>query len=106
MIGICPQFNVQFEVLTVKENLKTFAEIKGIESREVQQEVSVCSPERHQQQHEAVGKHHISVKTLHREAQRVHLAVSADNRSWCHASVRFVGKLVGLMHLQRLLCST
>ncbi|XP_035198055.1 ATP-binding cassette sub-family A member 10-like isoform X2 [Oxyura jamaicensis] len=39
MIGICPQFNVQFEVLTVKENLRTFAEIKGIKSREVEREV-------------------------------------------------------------------
>ncbi|NXW57287.1 ABCAA protein, partial [Eurystomus gularis] len=39
MIGICPQFNVQFEILTVKENLKTFAEIKGIKSKEVEQEV-------------------------------------------------------------------
>uniref|UniRef100_A0A8C5TAQ0 ABC transporter domain-containing protein n=1 Tax=Malurus cyaneus samueli TaxID=2593467 RepID=A0A8C5TAQ0_9PASS len=39
MIGICPQFNTQFEVLTVKENLKTFAEIKGIRSQEVEQEV-------------------------------------------------------------------
>lgn len=41
MIGICPQFNTQFEVLTVKENLKTFAEIKGIKSKEVEREVSV-----------------------------------------------------------------
>uniref|UniRef100_A0A8C3R615 ABC transporter domain-containing protein n=1 Tax=Cyanoderma ruficeps TaxID=181631 RepID=A0A8C3R615_9PASS len=39
MVGICPQFNTQFEVLTVKENLKTFAEIKGIKSKEVGQEV-------------------------------------------------------------------
>uniref|UniRef100_A0A8C6Z540 ABC transporter domain-containing protein n=1 Tax=Nothoprocta perdicaria TaxID=30464 RepID=A0A8C6Z540_NOTPE len=39
MIGICPQFNVQFEVLTVKENLQTFAEIKGIKSKDVEQEV-------------------------------------------------------------------
>ncbi|NXG95048.1 ABCAA protein, partial [Stercorarius parasiticus] len=39
MIGICPQFNIQFEVLTVKENLKTFAEIKGIKSKEVDREV-------------------------------------------------------------------
>ncbi|RMB95284.1 hypothetical protein DUI87_28271 [Hirundo rustica rustica] len=38
-IGICPQFNTQFEVLTVKENLKTFAEIKGIRSKEVEREV-------------------------------------------------------------------
>ncbi|NXY02977.1 ABCAA protein, partial [Pteruthius melanotis] len=39
MVGICPQFNTQFEVLTVKENLKTFAEIKGIKSEEVEREV-------------------------------------------------------------------
>ncbi|NXB50960.1 ABCA9 protein, partial [Leucopsar rothschildi] len=39
MVGICPQFNTQFEVLTVRENLKTFAEIKGIKSKEVEQEV-------------------------------------------------------------------
>ncbi|NXO43594.1 ABCA6 protein, partial [Locustella ochotensis] len=39
MVGICPQFNTQFEVLTVKENLKAFAEIKGIKSQEVEQEV-------------------------------------------------------------------
>ncbi|XP_055583804.1 ATP-binding cassette sub-family A member 10-like isoform X1 [Falco cherrug] len=39
MIGICPQSDIQFEVLTVKENLKTFAEIKGIKSKEVDQEV-------------------------------------------------------------------
>ncbi|XP_010001102.1 PREDICTED: ATP-binding cassette sub-family A member 10-like [Chaetura pelagica] len=39
MIGICPQFNVQFEVLTVKQNLKIFAEIKGIKSKEAEQEV-------------------------------------------------------------------
>ncbi|KAM9222080.1 ATP-binding cassette sub-family A member 10-like [Leptosomus discolor] len=39
MIGICPQFNVQFEVLTVKENLKAFAEIKGIKSEEAEREV-------------------------------------------------------------------
>ncbi|NXB63699.1 ABCAA protein, partial [Struthidea cinerea] len=39
MVGICPQFNTQFEVLTVKENLKTFAEIKGIKSKEVERGV-------------------------------------------------------------------
>ncbi|XP_049669094.1 ATP-binding cassette sub-family A member 10-like [Accipiter gentilis] len=39
MVGICPQTNLQFEVLTVKENLKTFAEIKGIKSKEVEREV-------------------------------------------------------------------
>ncbi|NXJ90180.1 ABCAA protein, partial [Corythaixoides concolor] len=39
MIGICPQFNLQFEALTVKENLETFAKIKGIKSKEIEQEV-------------------------------------------------------------------
>ncbi|NXY90850.1 ABCAA protein, partial [Alcedo cyanopectus] len=39
MIGICPQFNIQFEILTVKENLRTFAEIKGIKSSEAEREV-------------------------------------------------------------------
>ncbi|XP_008492894.2 ATP-binding cassette sub-family A member 10 isoform X1 [Calypte anna] len=39
LVGICPQFNMQFEALTVKENLKTFAEIKGIQSKEVEREV-------------------------------------------------------------------
>ncbi|KAM6403297.1 ATP-binding cassette sub-family A member 9-like [Rhynochetos jubatus] len=39
MVGICPQFNVHFEVLTVKENLRTFAHIKGIQQKEVEQEV-------------------------------------------------------------------
>uniref|UniRef100_K7FQI5 ABC transporter domain-containing protein n=1 Tax=Pelodiscus sinensis TaxID=13735 RepID=K7FQI5_PELSI len=39
IIGVCPQFNVQFEVLTVKENLRIFAKIKGILPKEVEQEV-------------------------------------------------------------------
>ncbi|XP_067403873.1 uncharacterized protein [Emydura macquarii macquarii] len=39
ILGVCPQFNVQFEVLTVKENLRVFAEIKGIRSIEVEHEV-------------------------------------------------------------------
>ncbi|NXQ45813.1 ABC8B protein, partial [Catharus fuscescens] len=39
MVGVCPQFNSHFEVLTVRENLKTFAEIKGIKPKEVEQEV-------------------------------------------------------------------
>ncbi|XP_049669091.1 ATP-binding cassette sub-family A member 9-like isoform X2 [Accipiter gentilis] len=39
MIGICPQFNLHFEALTVKENLRTFAHIKGIQWKEVEQEV-------------------------------------------------------------------
>uniref|UniRef100_A0A8D0KU02 ABC transporter domain-containing protein n=1 Tax=Strix occidentalis caurina TaxID=311401 RepID=A0A8D0KU02_STROC len=39
MVGICPQFNLHFEALTVKENLRTFAHIKGIQPKEVEQEV-------------------------------------------------------------------
>ncbi|XP_021270813.1 ATP-binding cassette sub-family A member 6-like isoform X2 [Numida meleagris] len=39
MVGICPQFNLHFEALTVKENLRIFAHIKGIRWKEVEQEV-------------------------------------------------------------------
>ncbi|KYO30944.1 hypothetical protein Y1Q_0016343 [Alligator mississippiensis] len=38
-IGFCPQFNIQFEVLTVKENLQIVAGIKGIQSSEAKREV-------------------------------------------------------------------
>ncbi|XP_060058633.1 ATP-binding cassette sub-family A member 10 isoform X2 [Erinaceus europaeus] len=38
-IGFCPQFNIQFDFLTVKENLRLFAKIKGIHPKEVEQEV-------------------------------------------------------------------
>uniref|UniRef100_A0A4W2CGI7 ABC transporter domain-containing protein n=1 Tax=Bos indicus x Bos taurus TaxID=30522 RepID=A0A4W2CGI7_BOBOX len=34
--GVCPQFNVQFDTLTVKENLRLFAKIKGIQPKDVQ----------------------------------------------------------------------
>ncbi|KAB1265898.1 ATP-binding cassette sub-family A member 6 [Camelus dromedarius] len=37
--GVCPQRNVQFDTLTVKENLRLFAKIKGIQPQEVEQEV-------------------------------------------------------------------
>ncbi|XP_070793816.1 ABC-type organic anion transporter ABCA8-like isoform X1 [Pituophis catenifer annectens] len=37
--AICPQFNIQFEFLTVKENLMTFAKIKGIPSNAIEKEV-------------------------------------------------------------------
>ncbi|XP_049715282.1 ATP-binding cassette sub-family A member 6 isoform X2 [Elephas maximus indicus] len=37
--GVCPQFNIQVGVLTVKENLRLFAKIKGIQPQEVEQEV-------------------------------------------------------------------
>ncbi|XP_023569655.1 ATP-binding cassette sub-family A member 6 isoform X3 [Octodon degus] len=39
MIGFCPQHNVQFDILTVKENLSLFANIKGILPQEVDQKV-------------------------------------------------------------------
>ncbi|XP_062447364.1 ABC-type organic anion transporter ABCA8-like isoform X2 [Rhea pennata] len=39
IVGICPQINLHFEALTVKENLRTFAHIKGIHKKEVEQEV-------------------------------------------------------------------
>ena len=39
LTGVCPQSNVQFDFLTVKENLRLFAKIKGIQSHEVEQEV-------------------------------------------------------------------
>ncbi|KAM6174538.1 ATP-binding cassette sub-family A member 6 [Erethizon dorsatum] len=39
MIGVCPQYNVQFDILTVKENLCLFAKIKGIRPQEVEQKV-------------------------------------------------------------------
>jgi ABC-type multidrug transport system ATPase subunit len=37
--GVCPQSNVQFGFLTVRENLRLFAKIKGILPHEVEQEV-------------------------------------------------------------------
>ncbi|KAM4664971.1 ABC-type organic anion transporter ABCA8-like [Discoglossus pictus] len=37
--GFCPQFDVKFDPLTVKENLKVFAKIKGIPSMYVDEEV-------------------------------------------------------------------
>ncbi|NXY46384.1 ABC8B protein, partial [Ceuthmochares aereus] len=39
IVGVCPQLNLHFEALTVKENLRTFAHIKGIQRKEVEQEV-------------------------------------------------------------------
>ncbi|XP_075034204.1 ATP-binding cassette sub-family A member 9-like isoform X2 [Mixophyes fleayi] len=38
-VGFCPQFDVKFDPLTVKENLKVFAKIKGIPPRNVDREV-------------------------------------------------------------------
>ncbi|XP_069606800.1 ABC-type organic anion transporter ABCA8-like isoform X2 [Ranitomeya imitator] len=38
-LGFCPQIDVKFDPLTVKENLKVFAIIKGIPAKQVNQEV-------------------------------------------------------------------
>ncbi|KAM4762015.1 ATP-binding cassette sub-family A member 9-like isoform 1-T1 [Cyanocitta cristata] len=38
-VGICPQINLHFEALTVKENLRIFAHIKGIQWKEADVEV-------------------------------------------------------------------
>ncbi|KAM3848198.1 ATP-binding cassette sub-family A member 9-like [Vipera latastei] len=37
--AVCPQFNIQFEYLTVKENLKIFAKLKGIPFSDIENEV-------------------------------------------------------------------
>ena len=39
LTGVCPQCNVQFDFLTVRENLRLFAKIKGIQAHEVDNEV-------------------------------------------------------------------
>ncbi|XP_073463268.1 ATP-binding cassette sub-family A member 10-like [Aquarana catesbeiana] len=38
-IGFCPQFDVNFDLLTVKENLEVFAKIKGIPNRSIKSQV-------------------------------------------------------------------
>ncbi|XP_069849261.1 ABC-type organic anion transporter ABCA8-like [Dipodomys merriami] len=40
MVGVCPQSNVQFDFLTVRENLRLFAKIRGILPPEVDKEVN------------------------------------------------------------------
>uniref|UniRef100_A0A8W4FNL9 ATP binding cassette subfamily A member 8 n=1 Tax=Sus scrofa TaxID=9823 RepID=A0A8W4FNL9_PIG len=39
LTGVCPQINVQFDFLTVRENLRLFAKIKGIQPHEIDKEV-------------------------------------------------------------------
>nr|XP_008010173.1 ATP-binding cassette sub-family A member 8 isoform X1 [Chlorocebus sabaeus] len=39
LTGVCPQSNVQFDFLTVRENLRLFAKIKGILPQEVDKEI-------------------------------------------------------------------
>ncbi|CAN9508853.1 unnamed protein product [Ophioblennius macclurei] len=40
LVGICPQFNIIFDVLTVEEHLRIFAAIKGIGPADIDVEVS------------------------------------------------------------------
>uniref|UniRef100_A0A673CFU4 Cholesterol transporter ABCA5 n=1 Tax=Sphaeramia orbicularis TaxID=375764 RepID=A0A673CFU4_9TELE len=40
LVGICPQFNIIFDVLTVEEHLRIFAAIKGILPADIDAEVS------------------------------------------------------------------
>ncbi|MEQ2211758.1 hypothetical protein XENOCAPTIV_014896 [Xenoophorus captivus] len=39
LVGICPQFNIIFDVLTVEEHLRIFAAIKGIPPADINAEV-------------------------------------------------------------------
>ncbi|XP_007524455.3 ABC-type organic anion transporter ABCA8 isoform X2 [Erinaceus europaeus] len=39
LTGVCPQLNVQFDLLTVKENLWLFSKIKGIQPHEIDAEI-------------------------------------------------------------------
>lgn len=41
LVGICPQFNIIFDVLTVEEHLRIFAAIKGIPRADTDAEVNV-----------------------------------------------------------------
>ncbi|KAG7491241.1 hypothetical protein MATL_G00000950 [Megalops atlanticus] len=40
LVGICPQFNIMFDVLTVEEHLRIFAAIKGIPAADIDAEVT------------------------------------------------------------------
>ncbi|CAI9593718.1 unnamed protein product, partial [Staurois parvus] len=44
-IGFCPQFDVSFDLLTVKENLEIFAKIKGIPNRRIKSQVETVLSE-------------------------------------------------------------
>ena len=39
-LGICPQHNILFSLLTVKEHLELFCAIKGVHSADVQRSVA------------------------------------------------------------------
>jgi len=40
LVGVCPQFNIIFDVLTVEEHLRIFAAIKGIADSDIGAEVT------------------------------------------------------------------
>lgn len=46
LVGICPQFNIIFDVLTVEEHLRIFAAIKGILPSDIDGEVGTPSGSR------------------------------------------------------------
>lgn len=46
LVGICPQFNIIFDVLTVEEHLRMFAAIKGIPAADTDAEVKPSSETR------------------------------------------------------------
>lgn len=46
LVGICPQFNIIFDVLTVEEHLRMFAAIKGIPAADTDAEVKQSTEER------------------------------------------------------------
>ncbi|XP_069511180.1 ATP-binding cassette sub-family A member 9-like [Ambystoma mexicanum] len=39
IVGFCPQFDIKYDNLTVKENLRLFSKVRGIPSKEVEREV-------------------------------------------------------------------
>lgn len=47
LVGVCPQFNIVFDVLTVEEHLRMFAAIKGIPSADTDAEVVPSSEKSH-----------------------------------------------------------
>lgn len=47
LMGVCPQFNIIFDVLTVEEHLRMFAAIKGIPPADTDAEVAPSSEKSH-----------------------------------------------------------
>ncbi|XP_071968898.1 ATP-binding cassette sub-family A member 9-like isoform X2 [Engystomops pustulosus] len=59
-IGFCPQFDVKFDYLTVKENLELFSRIKGIAPRDVKSEVEKVISDLNMQSNEAMEADELS----------------------------------------------